>query len=151
MKNYFSCSGPVLSVLPTISIASYSVETSSFKSSAALMLYITIMYIGNVMVFYARVFFCVLVKVMFMYGKVKLRMVLSLTYLPTLATCTNPDQPDIYVNGGLLNKVYFTLVKQLYFEVNLVFSPRTHKCQVGAARQSTLSVLFIRLQPLIKP
>jgi len=36
------------------------------------------------------------------------------------------------VNGGLLNRVYFTIVKQVVFEVNLVFSPRTHKCRVGA-------------------
>ena len=43
-------------------------------------------------------------------------------------------QPDIYVNGGLLNRVYFTLVKQLGFEANLVFSPRTHKCRVGAVK-----------------
>ena len=44
-------------------------------------------------------------------------------------------QPDIYVNGGLLNRVYFTLVKQLCFEANFVFSPRTHKCRVGAGGQ----------------
>ena len=41
-------------------------------------------------------------------------------------------QPDIYVNGSLLNKVYFIIVKQLVFEANPVFSPRTHKCRVGA-------------------
>eukprot|EP00984_Skeletonema_dohrnii_P002862 scaffold976_cov102-Skeletonema_dohrnii-CCMP3373.AAC.1 len=41
-------------------------------------------------------------------------------------------QPVIHVNGGLLNRVHVTLVKQLIFEVNLVFSPRTHKCRVGA-------------------
>ena len=46
----------------------------------------------------------------------------------------DPHQPDIYVNGGLLNRVYFTLVKQQGFEANLVFSPRTHKCRVGADR-----------------
>ena len=28
--------------------------------------------------------------------------------------------------------MYFTIVKQVVFEVNLVFSPRTHKCRVGA-------------------
>jgi hypothetical protein len=56
-------------------------------------------------------------------------------------------QPDIYVNGSLLNKVYFTIVKQLVFEANPVFSPRTHKCRVGAGMSQSQSH---RQQPLIK-
>ena len=51
-----------------------------------------------------------------------------------------PHQPDIYVNGGLLNRMYFTLVKQLDFEANHVFSPRTHKCRVGADNKSIVKV-----------
>ena len=36
-------------------------------------------------------------------------------------------QPDIYVNGCQLNRVCFTLVILLHFEVNPMFSPCTHK------------------------
>ncbi len=43
-----------------------------------------------------------------------------------IALSAQPDrpQPDIYVNGGLLNKVCLTIVKIIVFEVNLVFIPK---------------------------
>ena len=46
-------------------------------------------------------------------------------------------QPDIYMNGGLLNKVCFTLVIKVILKVNPVFSPCTHKCRVGAGKVET--------------
>jgi len=44
-------------------------------------------------------------------------------------------QPEIHVDGSLLNRINFTILKQLVFKVNLVFSPRTHKCRVGAGKK----------------